>query len=161
MSTNHYLTKSYTHIHTHTHTLQKLFKFLIGPKQIRQGLCLTNPNESQSPRASAKLLCSGAIIKGSVDFVVKCLWLVTEWQALMWTLMQSDMCNRSQDLITSVAIKTNSDRDISHSRSPWALAAQLDVNSQCQHQWKSTALHFYAAWVMIDTVNTYHGNTLF
>lgn len=30
------------------------------------------PSEGQSPRARAKLLCSDTIIKGSVDFALKC-----------------------------------------------------------------------------------------
>ena len=64
-------------------TSRKLFQLVFGLKQMNRGACLTNANENQTPRVLGKLLCSGAIIKGSVDFLVKWLRLVGDWKGLI------------------------------------------------------------------------------
>lgn len=103
----------------------------IWTKIKQAGPLFGKPKWESIPKSFLKLLCSGAIIKGSFDFVVKWLWLAAEWQALIWTLIQSDMCNRSQDLITSVAISSNSDQTFhTHSHlKPWHTPSTVNANT--------------------------------
>lgn len=51
----------------------------------------------------------------------------------MWTLMQSDMCNRNQDLITSVPIRSNSGKTFHTLTYLEPLAVRVGANSRCTH----------------------------
>lgn len=80
----------------------------------------------------------------------------------MWTLMQSDMCNRNQDLVTSVAIKADFNETLHTHAHLENWQRKPDVNIQYDlhrhgHRWERLPYISIQDGLMIDTVCTQCG----